>query len=262
MTALTDREMAVELAVMVIVSAAILLGSGNLAFMTGVVGSVMVARSCLRYALGVDRGRFVREWIWLAACVLVGGGNDWNTVVNHGVYTYTVPGGWGAEDAIPVWMLLYWGLILRFMISLFRWRRLDPDPKWSDGVRLGWGSIRSARVKIAVQLGLVMATRQAIYHLYGDPLWSWLPFAVALVVYFALFGSSRAERRLVAAIAVVGPVVEATYIGVGHLHRYELGVVMGVPIWIALWWVLGTLVLRDLSLRIWAVAGDSSLRAT
>ena len=30
--------------------------------------------------------------------------------------------------------------------------------------------------KVVTQLVLVLATRQAIYRTFGDPLWSWLPF--------------------------------------------------------------------------------------
>jgi len=97
---------------------------------------------------------------------------------------------------------------------------------------------------------LALGTRQTIYRFYDDPLWSWLPFAAALALYPLLFGLTRHEARLAGLTLAVGPLVEVLYIQVGGLHRYPLGWIGGVPLWIALWWVLAVLLWRDLGSRI------------
>ena len=107
-----------------------------------------------------------------------------------------------------------------------------------------------AWLKVALQLLLVLATRQAIYRLYDDPLWSWLPFAAALALWLALFRPSTHDLKLLALVALGGPGIELLYINVGLLHRYALGWIGGVPLWIALWWLLAVLVVNDLSARL------------
>ena len=97
---------------------------------------------------------------------------------------------------------------------------------------------------------LVLATRQLLYRYYLDPVLSWLPFAVALLAYAALFGVPAHERRLAALAALGGPAVEIAFIHIGGLHHYHLGWFGGVPLWIILWWILAVLIWNDLSARL------------
>ncbi len=141
-------------------------------------------------------------------------------------------------SGIPSWMLVYWGLILRFVTTLFSWRRLRlPAP----GGRVG-SKERSRALRLTLLLAIVVVTRQFIYRLYGDPLWSWLPFAAALLAVLLFLYPGRRRALLMAVFLVGGPLVEIAYITLGGLHVYALGWLGGVPLWIALWWPLAALV--------------------
>lgn len=181
-------------------------------------------------------------------CTGLGAFNDWNSVVNHRVYDYTVPSDL-AWSAIPLWMLLDWGLILRSFARLCRWPALHPPTAPSNTLHFGLATIENAWAKIALELILVLGTRQAIYRFYLDPVLSWLPFAAALILAFFLFRLTRHDLKLLGLLLLLGPGAEILYIQVGHLHAYHLGWIAGVPVWIALWWLLAALVGKDLALR-------------
>ncbi len=221
--------------------------------MTGLVVSLVAARmiawACVR---GATPRELAGEALFVLLCIGLGGFNDWNSVVRHRIYDYTVPHHvtW---STIPVWMLVYWGLILRSLATLARWRRLDPPARPSSLVRLGHRRLHRPWLRMIALLLLVLATRQTIYRFYADPWLSWLPFAGAALVYGLLFGFDRHDRRLALAMLLGGPLIEVLYIQVGGLHRYHLGWLGGVPLWIALWWVVAMLVWKDLSGRILAV---------
>lgn len=65
-----------------------------------------------------------------------------------------------------------------------------------------------------------------------------------------------------ALLAVGGTAVEIAYIQLGGLHRYALGWLGGVPLWIALWWPLGGLLLDELGapLERWLAASAERRR--
>jgi hypothetical protein len=184
----------------------------------------------------------------------LGAFNDWSSVDWHRIYDYTVPVGFPRLSTIPFWMFLFWGQILRTMATVSRHPRLGLDGATEGRLRLGPQSW--AGWVVGIELALALATRQLIYRLYLDPVWSWLPFALALAVYAACIRIGPGGRRLMVLIAVVGPLLEVLYIQVGGLHRYALGWLGGVPVWIALWWVLAVLIWRDLSLRLHDLVGQ------
>jgi hypothetical protein len=97
---------------------------------------------------------------------------------------------------------------------------------------------------------LALLTRQTIYRSYDDPIWSWLPFALALAAAWIVLRPDRRRLGLLLGVGVAGPMVEVLYIQVGHLHRYRLGWLAGVPLWIVLWWVLAVLILEQLLARV------------
>lgn len=182
-----------------------------------------------------------------AACAVLGGFNDWNTVDRHRVYAYLVPTDL-AWSSIPLWMMGFWGQILRTVASAAAWARGDdPMPR---NVRFAGRTCESVPARVAVMLVLVFATRQGIYRLWDHPLWSWAPFAVAIVVYIFVLSPGRAGLRLALIALTVGPPAEAALIGFGDLHRYALGWFLGVPLWIVLWWVLAAWIWGELSGRL------------
>ncbi len=248
----SDAEVGVDMGIILVASVAIAAGSEALAFMTALVPCLFVARMVAwAWVRRATARELVAEVFFLALCTGLGGFNDWSSVVRHRIYDYTVPHyvGW---STIPIWMLLFWGLILRLLATLARWYRLDPPTQGSDRIRLGGRTLHSPWLRVGALLLLVLVTRQAIYRCYLDPWLSWLPFAGAAVVYMLLFGLHRHDRRLALLMLVGGPLIEVLYIQVGGLHRYHLGWLGGVPLWIALWWVVAVLVWKDLSARILA----------
>jgi hypothetical protein len=250
-TPTTTREFMVDLAAIAAVSLAICVASHELLLMTVVVPAVWVLRTLAwaavrpraRHALGVE----------LAFCLLAaafGGFNDWLSTNYYGIYDYTVPTDLPGISTLPVWLLLYWGIILRFVATLASYQRLGDDPTPRDLVRVGHRHVHSAALKIALQLAIVLATRQAIFRTHLDPIWSWAPFLVAGGLHALLFPWDRRDLRIAALALTIGTAVEVLYIQVGGLHRYDLGWIGGVPIWIALWWALAMVIWRDLGLRI------------
>ncbi len=245
MKATSDAAFGLDAAALLTISAAICVAADQLVFMTVFVPVVLALRFA-GWARVHGAYSLLPEGLFFGICLVLGGFNDWNSVVAHGIYEYTVPH-FFEWTTIPVWMLVFWGLILRFFVTFATWERLDAGSEPRDLVRLV-GS-RPA-LKVALQLVLVVLTRQLIYRFYADPIWSWVPFLIAAGVYFALFPPDRAELHLVAWVIVIGPLVEIVYIGIGGLHRYHLGWIAGVPLWIALWWVVAVLVWKDLGRRI------------
>ncbi|MEZ4224274.1 MAG: hypothetical protein R3B13_25215 [Polyangiaceae bacterium] len=232
-------------------SAAICVGSQHLTAMTIVTAVVIGARLALFATLPAKRRdhSLRAELAFLLLCTVLGAANDWNSVTRHRIYDYTVPVEWPEASLIPVWMLLYWGLILRFVSSLFRWQRLRIAAPRDDA--FGHFAGRSGiALRIVGMLALVVGTRQAIYRTYMDGLWSWLPFAAALVIGVLLLRPGRRRMLTLVVFGTLGPAVEALYIQVGSLHAYHLGWLSGVPLWIALWWMLSALFWGELSARL------------
>lgn len=248
----SDRAFALDAAAVGAVSVAIVTASHQLAFMTAFVPAVIFARFVAWASLSKQErgGSLLGELLFFVLCTGIGAFNDWNSVVRHHVYAYAPTGYFPGVTTIPIWMLLYWGLILRFLATLFQWRRVDAQPHPNNDLYLPWRHVSSATLRVTALLVIVALTRQLIYRHNADPLWSWLPFAAALVLYVFLMRPDRRERLLIVVFAIGGPLVEVLYIQLGDLHHYRLGWIGGVPLWIALWWVLSAMIWRDISLRI------------
>lgn len=242
----STRELAIDGAAIALISALLCVAASQLLLMSVLVPLLIVARLTAYWRWGQLRLRV--EGVFLALCTALGAFNDWNSVVHHRVYDYTVPVYFPELTTIPIWMLLFWGLILRFFVTFGTWEGFG-DTHPNDEVRLLHLRWQSPLLKVGLQLGLVLATRQVIYRTFADPIWSWVPFLAAGAVYYALFGLTRSERKLTLIVLLVGPLVEVLYIQVGGLHHYALGWLGGVPLWIALWWVIAVMVWRDLGQR-------------
>jgi len=247
-----DRAMALELATVGVISAMICTASDRLAVMTVVVPAVIGLRCILWLRLPTEErgGSWRGELLFLAGCTALGAFNDWNSVVHHRIYDYGVPVYRPDLSTIPLWMLLYWGMILRSLATLARWRRLGPPGQWRDDVHLGPLRWRHVLARPLVLLALVLLTRQGIYAWYLHPWLSWLPFAAGLGAWWALLRPDRHDLRLLGILALVGPLVEVLYIQVAGLHNYHLGWLGGVPLWIALWWLLAMAVWKEIGGRL------------
>ncbi len=246
-----DRAFAVDAGAVTLISVAICLVSDRLAWMSVIVPLLIALRLALWLALPRSErdldGR--AELAFFALATLIGGFNDWNSVTRHRIYDYTVPTDLPGVSDIPIWMLLYWGLILRFVITVFHWRRTGieralPTLRWR-GRAIGGSALR-----VAFLLGLTLVTRQSIYRLYEHPIGSWLPFLLAIGVGVLLLGLNNRRLGMLGLVIAVGPLVEMSYINVGNLHAYHLGWLGGVPLWIALWWGLAALVWEDVGTRV------------
>lgn len=235
-----DRVLKVDAACVLAVGAVACVVADRLLLMSVLVPAVIGLRFVVlrRLPLAPELGFF-------GICTLVGAANDWNTVVVHDVYAYDVATWLPFDGAIPVWMLLFWGLILRLVASLARWSRWGATSGPSARVGLPGRRAEHPWVRLAVQLALVVATRQAIYRWFEDPLLSWLPFAGAALAWWLLLGFDRRELGLAALALTLGTAAEAALISVGGLHTYALGLVGGVPLWIILWWPLAVLIWKD-----------------
>jgi len=250
----SDRACAIDAAAVLSVGAAICVASHQLAVMSLLVPAVVAGRFLAWARLpAAERGLSLRrEAAFFALCTLLGAANDWNTVVRHHVYDYSVPHGLPDPRSVPAWMLLYWGLIVRFVATLAAWQRLSPPSVPGNELRCCGRVVTSPALKVGGELVLVVTTRQLIYTFPTDPLLSWLPFAVALALYLLLVPIGYHGAILLLLALFVGPLVEVGFIQVGHLHRYQLGWLGGVPVWIVLWWTLAVLIWADLSARILA----------
>ncbi len=253
----SDAELCVDALAVGAIAVGVCLASGHLAFMSVLVFGTVLARFA---GLGRVRGHggLAAEARFFTLCTLLGAFNDWSSVARHGIYHYTVPAAVPALGGIPVWMMLYWGLILRFIVRLACWQGNDAGAIPRDRVRTlsGWRS--SATRKVGLQIAILLATRQSIYRTFEDPLWSWLPFAIGALVYVVAFGLDAQERKLAFFIALVGPTLEVLMIQVGGLHEYALGWIGGMPLWIAIWWVLAALIWKDLGRRLERVLADQA----
>ena len=242
----SNRLMAVDAAAIVIASAAICLFSRQLLLMTILIPVLFLGRCALVAALAKTEDINLKaEFCFLLICTVLGAFNDWNSVDRQGIYRYTVPHYFGFST-IPLWMLLFWGLILRFIARLARWGALRPPATASNRVL----SLESGAMKITVELLLVLATRLSVFRLWDDPLWSWLPFLLALAVFLLACSPTMHDLKLLLIFLFGGPLIEIAYIQLGGLHKYDLGLIGGVPLWIVLWWLLAVLVWKDLAYRL------------
>jgi hypothetical protein len=246
-----DRAIAVDAVAVALVSIAICVASQRLSFMSVFVPVVLLLRTALFSSLPDSERDTSRlgEVAFYGLCTLLGAFNDWSSVTRHRVYDYTVPTDLPGLSLIPLWMLLYWGLILRFMLSVSHWRRLRLGPE-PEALRLGARRFGGSLARLGVELGLVLATRQIVYRSFAHPLWSWLPFAVGILVALALLDLGWRRVLFMLAVIVIGPLVEALSLPGGGVHRYQLGWFFGVPLWIALWWGLAVTLWQDIGGRL------------
>lgn len=246
----SNRLVALDAMAIFLVSLGICLFDHNLIFMSAFVPTVYIGRLIGTALLAKKEGVNIKaEVLFLILCTLLGGFNDWNSVCNKEIYSYTVPH-FFKWSTVPLWMLLFWGLILRFMARICRWQALNPPDKTSNRIGHRAWNFENPKLKILIEILILIASRQAIYRLFNDPVFSWLTFVAALFVYFFIFQVTKHDLKILALSLLAGPLVEIFYIQIGRLHSYPLDVLAGLPFWLVLWWGLAILIWKDLSFRI------------
>ncbi len=246
----SNRLMAVDALIVFIISAAICVAAQKLWLMSILVPALITARFFILSKIADAEGiNMAAEAIFFAVCLALGAFNDWNSVTNRQIYHYTVPHFFKFSE-IPLWMFLFWGMILRSMARFTRWEFLGPVKTVSNRLRIAKITFDNPALKVAAEIALVFASRQAIYRFYDHPVYSWLPFLAALIAAFVFFRPDAHDRKLLGVFLFVGPLVEIAYIRIGGLHHYALGWFAGVPLWIVLWWLLAVLIWKDLAYRI------------
>ena len=226
------RTTAAELAAEVAVMAAALLVMALCArhrFMPAAMAAIIGGRFLLLNRRG--------DWVFFLIGVIVGGGNDLLSM-SKGVYSYAAPT--VLPVPIPLWMVVFWGQIFVSFRKLMRFGPfLGPDQP----------PARLLDAPLALDLAVAVIYRMIIYRTAAIP---WQPdalFAAILVTRLLLIPPKEHERKLLLAMLVIGPVYEMILIGAG-LYRYQTGVLFGMPLWLIVYWVFVSRMLKAIFDRV------------
>lgn len=241
--------MAIDAVAVLIISFAFCLAGDRLVFMTLLVPAVIFLRFLFLAGLGREAIDLKAEIIFYLICTIIGIVNDLNSVIQHELYHYSLPR-FSASIPTPIWMLLFWGLILRSLARFSRWQALNPPQHISNEIGIGRHVMSNGCAKVIFEIILVLLSRQAIYKTYTHPVFSWLPLTIILFIAIGTLKLSRHDWKILSIFAIFGPITEIIYIQVGHLHVYQLGWIAGAPIWIFLWWIIVMLIWKDFAFRI------------
>ncbi len=222
----TFPELLAEAGVLLFIALMVAFFGSNTKAMSLIVAVVIAGR----FAVLRRRGDVV---IFLAG-LLLGGGNDLLSMW-RGVYWYTPPT--ILPVPIPVWMLFFWGEAFLFFRRLMRFGPfLGPEA----------GSARLLDRAFLLDLAILIPLRAVLYQTAAIP---WVPdvfFATVLLVRYLILPPARHERRLLLTILVLGPFYEILLIAAG-LYVYQHGVLFGMPLWLAIYWIYIFRVLKALA---------------
>jgi hypothetical protein len=212
----TLNDLLAEAGVMALAVAAVYFLHGQGRVMPAAMGAIIA----LRFLLLNRRG----DWIFFVLGVVLGGGNDLLSMYK-GVYHYN------AETVLPVpiplWMVVFWGQVF---VSFRKLMRFGPF-KGSEQARLP-----VIDAPLALDIAIAVIYRMIIYRTASTP---WLPdalFAAILIVRLLVLPPQLHERKLMLAMLVIGPLYEILLIG-SRLYVYQTGVLLGMPLWLIVYWV-------------------------
>jgi hypothetical protein len=211
----TRSELLAEAGVMALAVAAVYFLHGRGRAMPAAMGAIIG----LRFLVLNRRG----DWIFFLLGVVLGGGNDLFSMYKH-VYHYTAPT--ILPVPIPLWMVVFWGQVF---VSFRKLMRFGPFL----GPRRRLPLIDAP---LALDILIAVIYRMIIYRTASTP---WLPdalFAAILVVRVLVLPPEPHERRLMLAMLIIGPLYEMLLIGCG-LYVYQTGVLLGMPLWLVVYWV-------------------------
>jgi hypothetical protein len=221
----TRTELLGEAAVMLAAAAGVACFGANTTLMTIFIAGLLVIRFFFMYRRG-DVFVFVTG-------IILGGGSDILSVW-HGVYRYAPPTllPW----SIPGWMVVFWGEAFLFFRRLMR---SSPFLATHETRREGLD------LPLALDLLLLVPLKRMVYRYAAAP---WVPdtvFAVVLLLRYLLVPPQGHERRLLLTILVLGPLYEIALISAG-LYRYQHGIILGMPVWLIIYWIYIFRVLKAL----------------
>jgi hypothetical protein len=251
----SSRLTAIDAAVIAAVSLAICTMSQHLWFMTLFVILAIAVRFWALYKVAAKENiSMVGEGIFFTICAVVGAAYDWNAVAVRSLYFYLVPNFFPTLP-IPVWMMLYWGMILRGLARFARWRALSPPPSPAKSIGISDMRIDAGWLKVIAELAIMFLAGRAIGKLYMDPILSWLPFAAGLGIYLILFPPEKHDLKLLMVGLFVCPAIEIAYVRTGDLYKFYLDDIYGAPVWLFFWWMLAILTWKDLAFRMERLIG-------
>jgi hypothetical protein len=212
----TRNELLAEAGVMALAVAAVYFFHGRGALMPLMMAAIILGRFFFLNRRG--------DWIFFLLGVVLGGGNDLLSMYKH-VYHYNAAT--VLPLPIPLWMVVFWGQVF---VSFRKLMRFGPF-KGPDRERLP-----VIDAPLALDIAIAVIYRMIIYRTASV---AWLPdalFAAILVVRLIIRPPESHERRLMLAMLVIGPLYEMLLIGCG-LYVYQTGVLLGMPLWLIVYWV-------------------------
>jgi len=224
----TARELVAEALVLILAAASIYFFARKTYLMSAVMLGIIIFRFVFCYRKG--------DLIFFFLGFVLGGGNDLISMYKK-VYAY-LPAPDISLLPIPMWVLLFWGLIFVFFRKLMRFgpflgeppKRLIDQPLLLDG--------------------LILVIYRMIIYRTADRFW--LPdalFAAILVLRLLVSVPSKNERRLMLTMLVLGPAYEIWLIHCG-LYVYQTGFFYGMPLWLIVYWVFVIRLLKAIFDRI------------
>ncbi|HUT55899.1 MAG TPA: DUF2878 family protein [bacterium] len=212
----TRNELLAEAGVMALAVAAVYFLHGRGRAMPAAMGAIIA----LRFLTLNRRG----DWIFFLLGVVLGGGNDVLSMYK-GVYHYNAAT--VLPVPIPLWMVVFWGQVFVSFRKLMRFGPFKgPDEQ----------SLPLIDAPLALDIVIAVIYRMIIYRTASTP---WLPdalFAAILIIRLLVLPPRLHERRLMLAMIVIGPLYEMLLIGCG-LYVYQTGVILGMPLWLIVYWV-------------------------
>lgn len=211
----TGKELLAEAAVLLIVAAGVAVAGQRTGVMTVFIAVLLAVRFAVLYRRG--------DVLVFILGVILGGGNDLLSMW-QGVYRYTPPT--LLPVPIPGWMVVFWGEAFLFFRRLMRYRPFLADDSVKQGLDL----------PLALDLLMVIPLKRMLYHYAAVP---WVPdlvFAAALLLRYLIAPPQTHERRLLLTILILGPFYEALLIAAG-LYVYQHGIVLGMPVWLIVYWL-------------------------
>ena len=211
----TSKELLAEAAVLLLVAAGVAVAGQRTGTMTVFIAALLAGRFALLYRRG--------DVVVFVLGIILGGGNDLLSMW-QGVYRYTPPT--LLPVPIPGWMVVFWGEAFLFFRRLMRYRPFlagDPVKRGLD-------------LPLVLDLLMLIPLKRMLYHFAAVP---WVPdlvFAVALLLRYLIAPPQAHERRLLLAILILGPLYEALLIAAG-LYVYQHGIVLGMPVWLIVYWL-------------------------
>lgn len=224
----TGRDLLAETTVMLAVAAGVALAGARTGLMTVFIAGLLLVRFAFLYRRG--------DVLIFVLGLILGGGNDLLSMW-QGVYRYTPPT--LLPVPIPGWMLVFWGEAFLFFRRLMRCGPFLADRTVSRGLDL----------PLALDLLLLIPLKRTLYRYAAVP---WVPdtvFAAALLLRYLVAPPKAHERRLLLTILLLGPFYEALLIAAG-LYVYQHGIVLGMPVWLIVYWLYIFRVLKALLDRI------------